>query len=367
MPLVLEDGIRRLPDELLANIFELGHLSADDEDYALRGVSHVSLRFRTVSLKTPILWTKLSVTYTEAQIQTFLSRSGDLDLEIDTFHSNKSKIEPFLKILGRYSHQWVELFTWKMPALSHIECYSSHFLPGVTFPAQLMTLEMTLEDTDAVDIGALAQALQSMRNLRNLSVQLSDCDCADYETDWKRLKLHSVQIDNLTIGMSEGTVFEVAQGAYDALSFLTAAAVEISLDNDGGGPQFDYLQTSDGDFFPFGTIIVIHISKCINVLELCSAIGQYYEIAHTIHFDVPLEMHFTAGIHDNVECTPFPSIRNIEFHNCNLLCEEHIKFMLEHSLFAEVEDFKLASCSKISEDFLLDCRDEFGEKIQWTL
>ncbi len=39
MPLVFEDGIWRLPDELLANIFELGHLSTDDGEYALRGVS----------------------------------------------------------------------------------------------------------------------------------------------------------------------------------------------------------------------------------------------------------------------------------------------------------------------------------------
>ncbi|TDL14439.1 hypothetical protein BD410DRAFT_642568 [Rickenella mellea] len=58
-PLVLADGIERIPDEILANIFEAGHQTSEHSEFALR-VSHVSRRFRQVSLRTPSLWTRPS-------------------------------------------------------------------------------------------------------------------------------------------------------------------------------------------------------------------------------------------------------------------------------------------------------------------
>ncbi|TDL15801.1 hypothetical protein BD410DRAFT_84826 [Rickenella mellea] len=254
-----------------------------------------------------------------------------------------------------------------MPSLSHIECFYWQFQPRVAFATQLTTFEISLGDMETIDIGRLAQALQSLTNLRNLSVQLSDCESVDYGTDWNRLKPHSVQIDKLTIGINEGTVLEAAQGLYDTLSFFTAVTVEISLDNVGGGPQLDYLKTANAEFFPFGTIILLHVSRWIYIPDLFMAIGRSCEIVHTVHFDVPHGVHFTDGFHDQFDHSPFRSIRHVVFHKCDSLREEQVKFMLKHSLFAEVADFKLVSCPKITEDFLLDCRDEFGEKIQWTL
>ncbi|TDL20746.1 hypothetical protein BD410DRAFT_354974 [Rickenella mellea] len=221
MPLVLADGIRRLPDELLANIFTLGHLSTTKQDsdvstiggdYALRGVSHVSHRFRQVSLKTPILWSRLSVLYPDSKMQAFLSRSGQVDLEIDTYHPYISNFKNKLKTLGAFSHRWSRLLildrgtervmqklgltkfprlrhlyhehriastTWQMPLLSHIECSSCHFGPGAPFLAQLATFEVSLDRMDPVNLDELAQALHNMSNLRKLSVQMiklySDC------------------------------------------------------------------------------------------------------------------------------------------------------------------------------------------------
>ncbi|TDL21175.1 hypothetical protein BD410DRAFT_899012 [Rickenella mellea] len=48
-PLVLEDGMQRLPDELLAHIFEIGHLSTQTCTFSLRA-SHVSSRFRQIAI-----------------------------------------------------------------------------------------------------------------------------------------------------------------------------------------------------------------------------------------------------------------------------------------------------------------------------
>ncbi|TDL20748.1 hypothetical protein BD410DRAFT_790395 [Rickenella mellea] len=214
IPLVLEDGIRRLPDELLANIFTLGHLSTTSRDsdrspiggdYALRGVSHVSHRFREISLVTPILWSRLSVLYPDSKLQAFLSRSGQVDLEIDTYHPFISNFKEKLKTLSTYSHRWSRLLimdeeterfmqklgltkfprlrhlyhecpitstAWQMPLLSHIECSSCHFGPGVPFLEQLTTFEVSFEHMDSVNLDEFAQVVHNMSNLRKLSVQL---------------------------------------------------------------------------------------------------------------------------------------------------------------------------------------------------
>ncbi|TDL17292.1 hypothetical protein BD410DRAFT_553799 [Rickenella mellea] len=57
-PLVLSDGLSRLPDEILANVFEMGHNLSDDYKFSLT-MSHVCHRFRAVALRIPLLWARL--------------------------------------------------------------------------------------------------------------------------------------------------------------------------------------------------------------------------------------------------------------------------------------------------------------------
>ncbi|TDL14192.1 hypothetical protein BD410DRAFT_866188 [Rickenella mellea] len=62
-PLVLEDGMQRLPNELLAHIFKIGHFSTQNCTFSLR-TSHVSSRFRQIAIQTRPIWTRLSAGYT---------------------------------------------------------------------------------------------------------------------------------------------------------------------------------------------------------------------------------------------------------------------------------------------------------------
>ncbi|TDL13571.1 hypothetical protein BD410DRAFT_399393 [Rickenella mellea] len=97
-PLVLEDGIKRLPDDVLAIIFEMGcHFNEDDLYQFAVCVSHVSHRFRGVALATPLLWTTIQDSYGENEIREFISRSGQLDLHIK--RPNNSEIESLLQVL----------------------------------------------------------------------------------------------------------------------------------------------------------------------------------------------------------------------------------------------------------------------------
>ncbi|TDL21211.1 hypothetical protein BD410DRAFT_308177 [Rickenella mellea] len=132
-PLVLEDGIKRLPDDILAIIFEATrHFSGDGPNQFAVCLSHVSRRFRSVALATHLLWTTIRNNYGENQTREFISRSGRLDLDIKI--PRKSGIELFLKDfleelgmtdfsqLRHVTYLWpLEVSEFSMPRLSQAE------------------------------------------------------------------------------------------------------------------------------------------------------------------------------------------------------------------------------------------------------
>ncbi|TDL22462.1 hypothetical protein BD410DRAFT_788754 [Rickenella mellea] len=83
MSSVMENGITTMPNEILTLVFERGHRMTSGCAFA-KCVSHVSRRFRQTSLRTTLLWSRLSAAYADTQIQTFLERSGQVDLEVST-------------------------------------------------------------------------------------------------------------------------------------------------------------------------------------------------------------------------------------------------------------------------------------------
>ncbi|TDL22459.1 hypothetical protein BD410DRAFT_263197 [Rickenella mellea] len=110
-PSILENGIKILPDEILSLAFEAGHRTTRSCHFANR-VSRVSRRFRQISFRTPLLWTRLSVSYTDSQLQAFLSRSGQMDLDVSTMGGwdlSKVKLGLFIQTLQPYSHRWSHL------------------------------------------------------------------------------------------------------------------------------------------------------------------------------------------------------------------------------------------------------------------
>ncbi|TDL15721.1 hypothetical protein BD410DRAFT_86793 [Rickenella mellea] len=110
-PLVLEHGIKTMPDEVLAHVFEAGHQISEHSQFALR-VSHVSRRFRQVSFQTPLLWTRLSSRHPNNQIQAFTPRPGLLDLEVTLFHGSintKGELRSRLQLMALHSHRWSRL------------------------------------------------------------------------------------------------------------------------------------------------------------------------------------------------------------------------------------------------------------------
>ncbi|TDL14191.1 hypothetical protein BD410DRAFT_866187 [Rickenella mellea] len=124
-PLVLEDGIRRLPDELLARIFEIGHLTCHGCKFALHA-SHVSSRFRQVALQTPLLWAKFSALYkNEQMLGAHSSRWASLaiaDTEVEEMTAAGLNAFHNLKHLTYHGDSELDgLDGWNMPMWARIQ------------------------------------------------------------------------------------------------------------------------------------------------------------------------------------------------------------------------------------------------------
>ncbi|TDL27992.1 hypothetical protein BD410DRAFT_338570 [Rickenella mellea] len=167
--LVLEHGIKNMPDEILAHVFEAGHQMSEYSEFALR-VSHVSHRFRQVSLQTHLLWTRLSSEHPDHQTETFISRSGQLNLQVTVstgWRNSVDNLRSSLRLIGPHSgrcsrlllrtfaHHHLEMMDevglthfprlqyisqaapmslqWNMPLLSHFKGFEFPFPPDDSF------------------------------------------------------------------------------------------------------------------------------------------------------------------------------------------------------------------------------------------
>lgn len=117
---ILGKGLSQLPDELFSMILETGYRSFCEEpnasDFSIT-VSHVSRRFRTISLNTPILWSTLSNSQTIAEINAFIPRSKAVGLTIVINEDwelrrhnwlSRPIIEEFINVVIPLAPRWVE-------------------------------------------------------------------------------------------------------------------------------------------------------------------------------------------------------------------------------------------------------------------
>ncbi|TDL16267.1 hypothetical protein BD410DRAFT_902123 [Rickenella mellea] len=402
-PLVLEDGIQRIPDEILAHIFEAGHqmLPQSDSKFAIR-VSHVSSRFRQVSLRIPLLWTRLSSDHPVDQIEAYLSRSCQSDLQVTIFEVSghpDDKFRSAVQLMGPHSGRWSTLHLivdpdslgiideavsthfprlrsiyhqwnlvpsslgWDMPSLSRFEGYCSQFPSGVAFPflSQLTCVELCFVDYDDFDMTSLAEALYRMSNLRNLSLDFENCEAADDDED-TALEMpnpHSFPIESVTITLRDSVAADVVTSLYEILEYLTASRVDISL-----------LMRGDPHDLVMGAKLFHHASTVRLRIGLpCSLsliINALYENCKTLQ-----TLQIEGSSFNPVAFVPshwpqIPSLRHVQFYDCIML-EENVGPMATGLLTCE--EFQLLefiSCHKISEEYLLKLQDKFGERLTWS-
>ncbi|TDL21170.1 hypothetical protein BD410DRAFT_868090 [Rickenella mellea] len=296
-PLALEDGMRRLPDELLARIFEIGHLSTRSCTSLL--VSHVSFRFRQVAIRTRLLWTRLSAGYTNDQLQAFVSRSGNLDLEI-MCRSPPRERNDFLKVVISLSNRWssaiisspplaklisaagstsfrnlkyiysdysFDLREWSMPFLSH--CVGRCLVINKQNLSQITSLELCFWKDD-LDIPELAETLYQAKNLQDLSFRFMDYKFYSvHQPSLKAVEIpppHSFSTKALKLLITGGQhsfVGHVMQPLNSVLTYISPLKVDISLEN----ADVQCLYNTTGEIFPHGSTIQLRITRRVVYLQ----------------------------------------------------------------------------------------------------
>ncbi|TDL15740.1 hypothetical protein BD410DRAFT_832480 [Rickenella mellea] len=275
-PLVLEDGIKRTPDEVLAYIFEIGHHMSTCSKFSLL-VSHVSHRFRQLSLRTPLLWTRLSSEAPKRQNETFISRSGYLDVEVALSGlsggpRSVNKLKSFLQLTGPLSGRWSRLLIlndgavrdifkelglsnfprlqyiyhengrkvrdvhldWKIPLLSQFEGYYSGFLKGELLPflSKLTRIKLSFSNDFDFNVASLAQVLYRSSNLQDLTLEFQDCQLARSQSIDSGTEPHPdpLHLELMKIVIKGSIDYKFTASLYDSLAYLTASDGTIQLE-----------------------------------------------------------------------------------------------------------------------------------------
>ncbi|TDL21210.1 hypothetical protein BD410DRAFT_840679 [Rickenella mellea] len=403
-PLVLEDGIKRLPDDVLAIVFELAcPLIEDDPSQSAVPLSHVSRRFRSVALSCPSLWTSIYDRYGDNMIREFISRSGRLDLDVN-IHSS-SRMESFLKLMKDTAHRWSsldpincdleslmkDLGITDLPRLRHLTYISPVELSTDTFSlpnlSQIVAMgwppagsyllsNLTHVEfhilSDDMFVEDLVTTLYSMKKLKDLSFKLHRCPEENFllSDNVTHPKAHSVHIERLAISI-DGDMQGYSALFFDALMYLWPSTVELSIDSIG--PE-KFLVDAGGESFLFGSAIKLQIPRAFDVMTTLMNILRNCDIVETVHFDTPLAKGPTAWRrrqlrHDDWE--RIGSLDNLRFMNCDGFTESDITTLARNTLLPEAEQglqsLEIISCKLISEDFLLGLHDDVGDRLKWTL
>ncbi|TDL17716.1 hypothetical protein BD410DRAFT_538771 [Rickenella mellea] len=423
MPLVLEEGIKHLPDEILTLIFESGHYLSEDNSFALR-VSRVCQRFRSVALETPLLWTRLSPTYSLCQTQNFMSRSVHMGLDVlipwetGLPRDETENVEEKHRILASQSHRWTRLTTYcedadntfkrlgitSFPNLQYLEYNSDSGFPSLSMPSltevhgslwdfvqveipccsQLSWVNLRFLDNEYIDATAFSHAVHEMQSLRRLFLTMDACArVTTHDSPLSSFKPefvpHSVRIDTLDITIKDETASEIAGPVYAALSFLLAETFSLSLENLSGGYSraMDYLCDCNQKWFPYGYDVTIKITNPtyphsdMEDFYLLDQLTQNCEIAHTIHLDVPVvnfvcpRQHLVANRRNG-----YYSLRNLRFQNCDQLTIEEVMCLVQQLMFNMDENhglqlLEIFSCGGIRENALINLGHTLGRRLKW--
>ncbi|TDL22457.1 hypothetical protein BD410DRAFT_839888 [Rickenella mellea] len=414
IPIVLEDGIRTLPDEILSHIFEHGHDVSTGWEFT-KCVSQVSRRFRQVSLRTPILWSRISSFYSDDQVLAFLSRSRGKGLEISAFQDCNLSEKSFANFLRPHlnrvvqleiddaetmeklglhnlprlddlqSQNYIDLSSWHLPSLCEI--FATEVFDGPTsLHAHLTHVEFFFNG--GVDLVSFSQAVNSMTSLRNLSVTLGDC-AGDEPDDSEILRsrdLHTVPIETLEITIRQIASSIYAARLYDALGFLFPSTVEIDVDYLGDETPSDFLRNSAGDRFPYGSTIknrratdgslgTTLQSRRWDQLGILPTLVAACDVVNSIHIEAPMGSLF--GLHIlarpvNINWVIFASLRHLELRYCDQLYSSNVRLLADNLIIGAIpgtglQSLEILCCRSIPEKFLLGLSAKVGPKLKWKL
>ncbi|TDL24393.1 hypothetical protein BD410DRAFT_119647 [Rickenella mellea] len=405
--IVARSGLDRIPDEILACIFESGHAMEDQYFFSLT-VSHVCRRFRDVALKTPYLWTRINGKIKRRLIRTFLARSAMLDLDISFPSTSESTrgIEKYFDIVKPHSRRWSHITLNyppfclhsrihslpSLPRLRYLQCHCtviSFQLPAMPsllhYKGNIMTLPRSpslviceLNFIIRVKPARLVSTLYELKNLRHLSLSFNESSAEpwveDVQTYQTKLPLKSLFLSSTNMAPSNIIPVICAILPFHPISKLTVAVV--------GNRVNDLWMNNDDHSFPYPASDIaietlplkfnpdVQVEPFDILTRVLRGTG-----AHTISIDSSLA-HFIprdAGFKSarDAPWMSYASLCKLRLKNCDELYEWQVKMFTDKLVSSEegkgLQSLEILSCKNISEGFLLNLEDVLGSKLTWAI
>ncbi|TDL20816.1 hypothetical protein BD410DRAFT_804719 [Rickenella mellea] len=367
--LAFQEGIKRLPDEILVYIFEFGHRSTNYNDFALT-VSRVCRRFRGVALTTPRLWTRLHV---DPNCPDDFSRLEERfkDHGVDIWMSNKEEYEgprfdEFANILKRYipgachlridgGLDVIDALDGDKPVLRRLKSIV-HYNKANTYEDMNHTKNgicpICLSSKASTSSGVnqdfenqwLMDSLLTMPCLRVLSLAFQSFNAA--ERACSPVVLPELREFNISIKYSTPLFFLIQ--ILEALTLPKLSVLKITLDQisiDPWSPR-QYV-----DMILAALLICKHFADTLHLRTSCSFTGLLHHIIRS------------------VPCGRWPPLKTLCIKHSRVLSEPQVEMLVNKFRFDDnwdtLESFQLISCGGLSEEFLLVMQAETGGKLQW--
>ncbi|TDL26219.1 hypothetical protein BD410DRAFT_800790 [Rickenella mellea] len=319
-PLLLEkhirrmrDGLKELPDEILAGIFQAGHdMDGFGHNRFAVSVSQVSRRFRDVALHTPRLWTRFRLGDHPLQISAYVSRSSNVPaLEIDTS-------------------------PWRTRSGVVQSDDASSLMPG---PLQDLALTFGLNNTDVSTVLATPEANVVVLSIPSITLRL-----------WCFESNHGAQ-------------FKYLESIYSHVRFQDLIQLKMTMNPMCG--TLLYLATEGLSPYP---------SKVENVaLEIASHHAQSHgNISHLLPGITDIgELRIDtlqSSIFNSVDSVASPTARTITFKGCEWLSDDKLSQLIRtYAAESNVQSLNIIACRNVSEEFIRGNPMRARMKMSWSL
>ncbi|KAL5520999.1 hypothetical protein ACEPAG_8921 [Sanghuangporus baumii] len=109
-PSFLHCGVRAIPDEILECIFRnvvYDETEQEDKNDAALVLSHVCSRFRSILLRIPLLWSRLSSQMSASQLDAYMKRAGSSSLSaVMGIGVPSQKVKQFSGFIAKHASRW---------------------------------------------------------------------------------------------------------------------------------------------------------------------------------------------------------------------------------------------------------------------
>ncbi|KAH8116537.1 hypothetical protein DFH11DRAFT_1217804 [Phellopilus nigrolimitatus] len=411
-PLVLEHGMKSIPDDVLSLIFHhyvnLGRSTSGVNPVI---ISHVCRRFRSLALGLPELWATLPLGPDLDKFQVYLSRSRQSGL---TVNLRQKHCESHLQALAALSQRWTKFSTdvnkrwereleetfgslqlhcleslvlsfeigeiatksfyseWSMPRLRHLCAYFG--LPVLPAIPSLTSCTLFFDCsflTHKLNLVCLPKFLQSIPSLERLSLVLANVHLSSFDIHPERVVLYNLQSVYLSI-FDEVEIADI-QSLLDSLTFPNVTKFEVELQVQPNGSclsewvdclfqhTFDIVQRRPNLRFPKLKDVSFSFRRKEEEAEMSTLHRLFDERLHLQHIAIDAPNVVSPAYNED---DMFCDLKTLTLMRCDKFDEEFIDFLHGPDGPPPLERISIAGCPQLKE---ADLRRTFpNASIHWS-